>query len=412
MKLLFCVLDGAPGSLAAPDLLGAAKPNLDRLASRAKLGTVEVIKGIAPESDAAVISLLGYEAHKYYTGRGVLEATGLGIPFRDGMLAMRCNFATSLDGTSLIDRRVGRTLAAPEAKKLAAALSKIKIKDATVSFKPGIGYRGVLLVKSRKKLSREISNTDPAYIIRGGISTALDTYLMKVQKCYPLDKEAKFTASLVNEFTRRAHEVLRSHPVNRERAREGLPVANTVLCRDAGVKLPAFPDIKKRFGRKWAILADMHLEVGIGRLAGMAVVPLPVPSLKKSYYPVRVTRVLSTLKKYDCVYIHIKLPDLFGHNGDAEGKKRCLGNIDRYFFGPLLKKLPEDTMIVVTADHSTPASMKAHSADPVPLLVAAPGVNPDSLSSFDEISCSQGSLKLEGKDLMPYVMELLAKKSK
>lgn len=412
MKFLFCVLDGVSGSLATPDLVGAAKPNLDRLASRAKLGTVEVIKGVAPESDTAVISLLGYEAHKYYTGRGVLEAVGSGVPFRDGMLAMRCNFATSLDGTNLIDRRVGRTLTTAESKRLAAALSKIKIKDATVVFRSGIGHRGVLVIKSKKKLSRDISNTDPAYIIREGISTALGTFLMKVQKCYALDKDAKFTASVVNEFTRKAHEVLRPHPVNKARLAKGLMVANTVLCRDAGIKMPVLPDINKRFGRKWAILADMHLEVGIGRLAGMDIVPIPHPTLAKTYYPVRVSRVLSALRKYDCVYIHIKLPDLFGHNGDADGKRKCISDIDRHFFGPLLKRLPESTMIAVTADHCTPAAMKAHSADPVPLLVAAPGINPDGLPSFDEASCSQGSIKLEGKDLMPYLMELLSKKSK
>ena len=173
-KIFYIVLDGL-GDLPIKELgdktpLEAADtPNLDNLAKKAKTGVVyPVKKGIAPESDVAVISLLGYDAHKYYTGRGPLESYAEGLKISSGDLALRVNFATaSDDGKTIIDRRVGRNLTTQEATALAGEINtKVRLSSATFEFKNTIGHRGVLVIRKNGQLSGWITNTDPAYARR------------------------------------------------------------------------------------------------------------------------------------------------------------------------------------------------------------------------------------------------------
>src|SRR4030042_1496053 len=171
-KILYIVLDGL-GDLPLQELgnktplEAALTPNLDRLAQQGQSGFVyPVAKGIAPESDIAVISLLGYDAHKYYTGRGPLESFAEGLTVNDGDVAFRVNFATvEEDKVTIKDRRVGRNLSTDEATALSKEInSKVSLSDATFEFKNTIGHRGVLVIRGmRSKLSGWITNTDPAY---------------------------------------------------------------------------------------------------------------------------------------------------------------------------------------------------------------------------------------------------------
>jgi 2,3-bisphosphoglycerate-independent phosphoglycerate mutase len=183
LKLLYVVLDGAPDGLNAPkrSLEEANKPNIDLLARSALCGAVYTIgKGIAPESDMAVMSLLGYDPHKYYTGRGVIEAIGSGMEFRNGWVAFRANFAT-IDESSrrLIDRRVGRSLTSSEARALGEAIDNMELNGgkASARFKATVGHRGVLIIAHReKKLSANVTNSDLAYERRGYLSVAKAKY--------------------------------------------------------------------------------------------------------------------------------------------------------------------------------------------------------------------------------------------
>ncbi|MCP3683051.1 MAG: 2,3-bisphosphoglycerate-independent phosphoglycerate mutase [bacterium] len=405
MKLLFIVLDGMgdrPGKKKTP-LAAAATPTMDFLAKQGKTGLVNVIPGIAPESDSAVISILGYNPHKYYTGRGPLEAEGAGVDMKNGMLAIRTNFATSSDGKKLVDRRVARSLKSDEAKKLAAAVNKkVKLKNASFYFESTIAHRAALVIKSKTKLSSAITNTDPAYrVTKKGVPEALAKFPMVLQKCKPLKRGAKRSAELVNEFTEKVFEVLDKHPVNKKRKKQGKLAANLIICRDAGNKVP---DLPRRKG-KWAILADMPLEVGIGRLAGMSVVTLPLSKSVKKGLDLRFKKTLASIKKFDALYIHIKGPDLFGHDGDFKGKKKSLEDIDKHFLTPLLKKISlKDTIIAITADHCTPCAMKAHSADPVPLVICGKGVKPDKSAGFSEKECKKGKI---GRIKGPQIMKIL-----
>ncbi len=426
MKLIFVAIDGM-GDLPIKTLGNktplevAETPNMDSLAKTGKTGLMySVKKGVAPESDVAVISLLGYDPFKYSTGRGVIEAAGVGLNMKDGDLALRCNFATLGEGKNILDRRVARTLSTEEATVLTKAVNKeVKLTSypADFEFRNTLGHRAVLLIKSKAKpLSSEITNSDPAYTVVNGIGVAKTDVDMELKTSEPTDKTeaAKVSAGLVNEFIEKSHVLWENHPINVKRAAEGKLKANVVLTRDAGHLLPRFFNINQRYNVNFACLADMHAERGIAQLAGMEASLLPPPScnLQKDC-EVRVKALLDILPKHDCFYIHLKGPDEPGHDGNCAAKTKIISAIDKYFFGPLLKQISlKDNLICITTDHATPCSLKVHSDTPVPVLISGDHVSDGGKAvKFSEKECAKGSLgTLErGCELMPKLMKLLKK---
>ena len=423
MKLLYIVIDGM-GDLPDKNLGGktpletAKTPNLDELAKKGQTGLMySVRKGVAPESDVAVISLLGYNPFEYSSGRGVIEAVGVGLDLKDGDLALRCNFATLGKDREILDRRVGRSLTTEEAVELAkVANQEIKLAShpASFAFVNTLGHRAVLVIKhNNKPLSSKITNTDPAYSIVNGLGVAETKVDMHLKKCAPTDdsEEAQVSADLVNEFTEKTHGLWDNHPINRERAKEGKLKGNVLLSRDAGNKLPNFFSINERFGVNFAALADMHAESGIAKLAGMYSILLPPPSgnMEKDC-EIRVERLLEMMPNHDCFYIHLKGPDEPGHDGNCYKKTQIISDIDKYFFGNLLPQIDlKNVLLCVTSDHATPCILKVHSDTPVPLLISGGSIKDESISKFCEKTCEQGSLGLLecGYELMPKLMTLL-----
>lgn len=413
-NLLFIVLDGL-GDVRS-EKFGNKTPlengnikSLNFLAKNGINGLVYVTPGIAPESNSAVLSLLGYPPETHGS-RGPLEAIGVGVNFKNGMLGLRCNFATA-ENSKLVDRRVGRDLTSEEAAKLASAINKnVKLTKGSFIFKASVAHRAVLVIKAKQRLSAGISNTDPAYRMRKGIAEALKEYPKIVMESQALEKGAEFSAELLNEFTKKSQEVLDNHIVNKKREKEGKLKANVIISRDAGNEIPKLYSISRKYGKKWAILADMPLEIGIGKLCGMKVIDLPLPTFTKKDFPVRVKKTLSAMKKFDCLYIHLKGPDLFGHDGDFEGKKKSIEEIDRYYFQPLLRKIDfKKTIVVVTGDHATPCINKSHSADAVPIVIAGKNIMPDNVKKFNEIECAKGSLgSLKGLEMMPKIIKIFS----
>ncbi len=425
MKLIYVAIDGM-GDLPIKALgnktpLEAAEtPNMDALAKAGKTGLMYTVKkGVAPESDVAVISLLGYDPFKYSTGRGVIEAAGVGLKMKDGDLALRCNFATLGEGKTILDRRVARTLSTEEATELTKAVNKeVKLTSypATFEFRNTLGHRAVLLIKSKAKpLSSDITNSDPAYIIVNGIGVAKLDVEMVLKTCEPTNKTeaAKVSAGLVNEFIEKSHKLWENHPINVKRAAEGKLKANVVLTRDAGHLLPKFFNINERYHVNFACLADMHAERGIAQLAGMESSLLPPPSgnLQKDC-EVRVKALLEALPKHDCFYIHLKGPDEPGHDGNCTLKTQIISAIDKYFFGPLLKQISlKDNLICITTDHATPCALKVHSDTPVPILISGDHLDKGKAVKFCEKECAKGSLGTieRGCELMPKLMEMIKK---
>lgn len=425
LKLLFVAIDGM-GDLPIEALgnrtpLEAAQtPNLDSLAKTGKTGVMYTVgKGVAPESDVAVISLLGYDPFKYSTGRGVIEVAGVGLKMKDGDLALRCNFATLGKGKNILDRRVARSLTTEEATELTKAVNegvKLTSYPATFEFKNTLGHRAVLLIRSKAKpLSSKITNSDPAYTIINGIGVAQTDVEMVLKTCEPMDntEAAKVSAGLVNEFIEKSHALWENHPINVKRTKEGKLKANVVLTRDAGHLLPRFFNINQHYNVNFACLADMHTERGIAQLAGMESSLLPPPSGNLQHdCEVRVKALLETLPKHDCFYIHLKGPDEPGHDGNCKLKTEIISAIDKYFFGPLLKQISlKDTLICVTSDHATPCELKVHSDTPVALLISGDHIGNGKTAKFSEKECAKGSLGTiaHGYELMPKLMELLKK---
>jgi len=399
-------------------LEAAETPNMDFLAKRGQTGLMYTVrKGIAPESDVAVISILGYDPFTYSTGRGILEALGAGVTVKNGDLALRCNFATLGSGKTIIDRRAGRNLTTSEATELSKAVNeKVKLESYPVDFefKNTVGHRAVLVIRSRgKPLSSRITNVDPAYSRVKQLGVAETDVEMVVKKCEPMEEteEAKNSAKLVNEFVEKSHIVLDEHEVNKRRVAENKLKANLILPRDAGHVLPKFFNINKKYNVHFASLTDMPLEGGISKLAGMHITILPPPSrdLKRDC-TLRVKKLLELLPLYDCFYIHIKGPDEPGHDGNFNLKAHLIAIIDRYFFGSLLQRIKlEDYVFCVTADHSTPCKLKTHTDDPVPLLISCSKMESDNVRKFSEKECRKGSLGIleRGTELMPTLLRFL-----
>ncbi len=393
------VLDGAsdrPSDSEKTPLEEASTPNLDALVRRGSLGSMFTVgRGIAPESDAGVFSLLGYDPLETHLSRGVVETLGAGVDFHDGDLALRAGFAT-VQGDKLVDRRAGRNLSIEEAQELAAALNReLRLKeDVGFQFKATVGHRAVIVFRSGShKFSSDISNFDPAYVRNGNISIAQpgrDEY--DIPRCEALDdsREAVTSAALVNEFGFKTRLVLDHHLVNEKRKSLGKKPANFILMRDAGTSKPRVESFMEKWSLKAAMAADLPAELGIGRLLGMDVREIP-PGTSMEDYRRRAELVLRLAGEYGLVYVHLKGPDEPGHDGLLGLKRRRIEEIDSGFFSTFQKasKL-QRTLLCVTCDHSTPWREKGHSDDPVPVLVVGGAVKPDGSRRFTERNALSG----------------------
>ena len=402
--MVYVLLDGV-GDLPHPNLVGktpldaASTPNLDRLAKNGMMGQVITVgKGIAPESDIAVFNMLGYKfKHDDYAGRGVVEAIGIGIDFKDGDLALRGNFATLNDDGVIIDRRAGRKIEKQDTETVSNEIEeKIKFSDenATAIITPTIGHRLVIRIRSNCTLSSNISNTDPAYVrVAGmGIAKAVTDFL-KIEKCLPLDEEShtKLASKLVNELTEQSLDIMKKSKVNERRKENGKKLLNGILLRDAGNIYPKVTPINDLHSMKFSCIVDMPVEIGISEILKM-----------KTYdaggltdYEEKAKVAAKAMDEQNAVYVHLKGPDEFGHDGDAQGKMENIEEIDKRFFGTLLDNIDSSKVaVIVSADHSTPCINKGHSADPVPLLISGDMVTNDDTQRFTEIEAKKGRIGL------------------
>jgi 2,3-bisphosphoglycerate-independent phosphoglycerate mutase len=405
LKIVYVLLDGV-GDLPNPDLNGltpleaATTPNMDELAQKGIMGKVITVgNGIAPQSDIAVFNMLGYDFKgEKYVGRGVIEIIGSGIDFTEGDLALRGNFATVGDSGLIIDRRAGRVIEREEAVELCRYLEEgIKFSDPQVSIKiiPTVGHRVIIRFKhSQIPLSERITNTDPAYERINGIGIARTSVgSMHVRKSVAEDKHESSTLSarMVNEFTEQCVLLANSHPVNVNRINQNKKPMNIILLRDPGTHVPSLKPIVQRHGMTASCIVDMPVEIGIARTLGIG----SISAGGIEDFEVKAQETVKLLNTFDLVYIHLKGPDEYGHDGNALGKKENIESIDRRFFGTLLQNsAATKATIVISGDHSTPCIKKAHSDDPVPLLISGNSVRNDGSKRFTESFASRGSLGL------------------
>ena len=362
------------------------KPNLDWFASNGVNGLVDPIApGVVAGSDTSHLALFGYDPKEVYTGRGPFEAAGVGIELEPGDIAFRGNFASADEDLRLTDRRAGRIREGTE--DLAKALDGLKLGRIKTIVRAGTDHRIAVVLRGRG-LSPEVTDTDP----HEAGETILESEARK--------PEAKATAKAVNAFTKQAYKVLKDHPVNRARVAKGEPPANTVVLRGAGV-YPELVPITERLHLKAVGIAGVALIRGMFRTVGMDVLEVPgATGGLDTNMTAKADAALGALRKYDLVVLHVKAPDLCGHDGNASEKIRVIERLDA-MMGGIKARLPGEIVIAITADHSTPVALKEHSGDPVPLTIFGEGVRVDDVLNFDERSMAHGALgRICGQDVM------------
>jgi 2,3-bisphosphoglycerate-independent phosphoglycerate mutase len=416
--MIYVLLDGV-GDLPHPDLDGktpleaANTPTLDKIASNGAIGEViSVGKGIAPESDIAVFNMLGYKfKHADYVGRGVIEAIGIGIDFKDGDLALRGNYSTLNDDEVIIDRRAGRHIEKADADGVAKEIEeKIGLSpDISVVVSPTIGHRVTVRIrKDSQKLSSRITNTDPAYSNIGGmgVAKAVGDFL-KIEKCLPLEdtEDSKFTANLVNEFSEKSISIMKESQINKKRKDEKKKQLSCILLRDAGNKYPDVVPINEKYDMNFSCIVDMPVEIGISEVLKM-----------KAYeaggltdYEEKARVAAKAMETQNAIYVHLKGPDEFGHDGDAIGKMKNIEEIDQRFFKTLVENIDSNKVaIVISADHSTPCINKGHSDDPVPVVVSGDFIKKDGTTRMTEEQAKKGSIGLlQGAEVVEKSLELI-----
>jgi 2,3-bisphosphoglycerate-independent phosphoglycerate mutase len=419
-KIIYVLLDGI-GDLPHPDLnyltpLEAAyTPNLDKIARMGVSGqVVSVGDGIAPQSDIAVFNMLGYNFKDVeYFGRGVVECIGCGIDFMEGDLALRGNFAT-IDPTSkkILDRRAGRIVTEADSSAICNLVrDNVKIEGIEFSIEPTIGHRVVL--RFRKKgttLGEKVTNTDPAYDKKDGIGIALDTSGgdIYVTRSKSENANSQLSSDIINQFSDQVIETLDSCSTNSNRKEKNLLPINCILLRDAGNRYPHLQNINDKYNLNFASLVDMPVEIGISQILGMTAYNSGSPD----EYELKASELLKIINNHDVFYVHIKGPDEFGHDGNAKGKKRNIEDIDKRFFKNVLEGISSligtQIYFIISGDHSTPCIKKAHTDDPIPLIVSGRGIITDSTTRFTESNSKKGSIgKIYGYQVLDTALKKL-----
>ncbi len=403
MKAVIMVIDGLgdrPNENGNTPLKEAKTPTMDRIAKEGICGIMNAVDvGVRPGSDTAHLSILGYDPYTTYTGRGPFEAAGVGVKVKPGDIAFRCNFATIDDNFIVLDRRAGRIANTEELEK---ELDGLEIDGVKVIFKQSGGYRATLVLRG-EGLSDKITDADPK---KEG---------KKVKEIKPLDgsEEAIRTAEILNKIIRISYEKFNNHPVNEERRKEGLPVANVILPRGVG-KVPQIQPFNEKYGLKGACIAGTGLIKGIAKMLNLDVIEVEgATGTPETAFMNKAKALVEALNNYDFVIINVKGADEAGHDGNYELKKEVIEKIDGmldYIMKNIDKK---EVYFVLTGDHSTPIDEKDHSADPIPIVIWGKSVRIDDVEKFDEFSTYKGGLgRIKGTHIMPILMDLmgLAKK--
>ena len=394
MKYLIILGDGmadwAVPSLGNKTLLQYADtPNMDRLARLGRTGMLKTVAdGFHPGSEVANMSVLGYDMPTVYEGRGVLEAANIGVELAPDEIAARCNLVC-IEGDILKNHSSGH-ITTEEADVLIQYLQK-ELGDDRISFHTGVQYRHLLVIKGGdKRLDCTPPHDVPLKPFRP----------LMVKAEVP---EAQATADLVNDLIIRSQELLARHPLNLKRIAEGKDPANSIWPWSFGNR-PNMRPLNEMYPqlRCGSVISAVDLINGIGYYAGLRRIAVEgATGLYDTNYENKAAAALEALKTDDLVYLHVEASDEAGHEGGVELKLRTIENLDHRAIGPIMKVLEtweEPVAIAVLPDHPTPCVHRTHTAEPVPFVIYYPGIEPDGVQTFDEVSCQQGAYGLLEKD--------------
>jgi len=375
-------------------LQAARTPEMDAIAIGGVLGrSRNVPDRFLPGSDVATLSLFGYDPEVVFTGRAPLEAAAAGIALGPDDWAVRCNLMTILDG-NLADFTAGH-ITSEEAVRLIEAL-QARIGGPGIEFHPGVSYRNLLVYRGagRPAPFDESTRTTPPHDYHGRPAAA------------HLPEGAG--GDLLRRLMVEGGEVVRDHPVNRDRLARGQAPANAVWLWGQG-KAPRLPKFQVVHGLKGAILSAVDLVRGVGVLAGWDRVDVPgATGYLDTDYAAKGRAGVAALADHDIVCVHVEAPDEASHEGRADAKVEALERIDRDIVAPLRRAIEgHGGRILISPDHATLVRTRAHDRAWVPWAMAGAGL-PASGRPYDEASAlGAGGPSLErGHELMARFLDV------
>ncbi|HOK80353.1 MAG TPA: cofactor-independent phosphoglycerate mutase [bacterium] len=399
MKYIILVPDGAADFPVAElnnrtPLEFAQTPNIDYLARIGRCGLMETIPpGFPAGSEVANLVILGYSPTKCYQGRGVLEAASIGINLDKDDVVFRCNTIFVKNGV-IVSHSAGH-ISSDESRHLIEALND-KLSSELVRFYHGFDYRHILVVK--KIFSSDIECFPPH-----------DFVGKKVRTLLPRSKNhnAQKTVETLKKLIKQSEQILKAHPVNLERVKENKQPANLIWPWSPGRK-PSMKQMKEKYKITGAVISAVDLIKGIGIYAGFDVINVKgATGLYNTNYEGKAEAAVEAIEKYDLVYLHVEAPDEASHEGNVHLKIKCIEDFDRKVVGRIIKKVDlRDTAIAVIPDHYTPVSIRGHTNQKVPFLVYHPDIRPDHVESFNERTCTSGSLGvIKGEEFIKIVLK-------
>ena len=362
-------------------LQNAETPNMNRIARLGRSGLLcTVPEGFHPGSEVANSAILGYDQNKVYEGRGPLEAASIGVELNDDDLAMRCNLICIEEG-KIKNHSCGR-LETEEADVLIRFLQE-QLGNEKVHFYTGVQYRHLLVIKGGNKHLR----CTPPHDVPG---TPYKECMIKAQV-----DAAQETADLLNHLIEESQRLLSVHPLNLKRQSEGRDPANSIWPWGGGYR-PAMTPLTVTYPqmKSGAVITAVDLIRGIGHYAGLRVINVEgATGLYDTNFEGKAQAAIEALRTDDFVYLHVEASDEAGHDGDVQLKLRTIEDLDKLLIGPILneiEKWDEPVAVAVLPDHPTPCEYRTHTADAVPFAIYYPGIEPDSVQTFDEDAAKEG----------------------
>lgn len=343
-------------------LQAAKKPTMDYLASKGEMGMVKTVPdGIAPGSDVANLSVMGYDPTKYYTGRSPLEAVSIGAKLAEGDVTYRVNTVTLSDEEDFSKKTMldysADEISSAEGAQLMDTIRKEFGSD-TIEFYAGTSYRNLMVMHGG---SLNSTLTPPHDISK----RVIGDYLPKGDY-----------ADLLLDMMKKSYTLLKDHPVNLERMRKGLAPANTIWFWGQGSK-PALPLFKEKYGLDGAVISAVDLLKGIGHCAGMEVIEVEgATGNVNTNFPGKAQAALGALLGgKDFVYLHVEAADECGHRGEVENKVLSIERLDAAAKQIIdgLRAAGEEFSVLLMPDHPTPIATMTHSAEPVPYVIYRSG---------------------------------------
>lgn len=374
----------------------AATPMMDMLAPVSEIGLAKTIpQGMKPGSDTANLAVLGYDPKVYYSGRSPLEALSIGVPMKDTDIAVRCNIVTVSDDNlpyeekTMIDHSSSE-ISTEDAAILLEAVRK-EFQNETYQFYTGTSYRHCLIINHGSVM--ELSQPHDI------LERVIGEYLPTDQMLYDMMK--------------RSYDILNNHPLNVERAKQGLNKANSLWFWGAGTK-PLLTSFEDKTGKRGAMISAVDLLKGIAVGAGMKVVQVEgADGTLHTNYEGKAKAAVDVLLKegYDFVYVHVEAPDEMGHQGSIDRKVKAIEYLDEKVIRPVKKAMDasgEDYRMLILPDHPTPIACRTHTSSPIPYLLydsTDTGIKTEDAQYNEKQAVASGILVTEGYRLIEKLLE-------